>query len=355
MAKIIYGVSGEGSGHSSRARLITEYLIGKGHEVKIVSYDRGYRNLSGDFDVLEIVGLTIVSEDNEVSKLKTIAANLTKLPEGTRAFNSLRGLFKQFSPECVISDFEPTTAYLANHYKLPLISLDNQHRMRYMDYVCPDELKQEAFVTETVIRAMVPKPWVSLITTFHFGPLKNSHSFLFPPILRKNILALGTTEQDHILVYVTSGFDSLIDCLSSFDREQFIVYGSEHTGQRNNILFKEFSADGFPRDLAACKAVIATAGFTLISEALYLNKPYLAFPMQGQFEQQLNAHMLEKKGYGVRGGKVDEKTIAAFLYQLPKYKTTLSQYPRDANHQIQQKLDELLDDNLKHLLAFKPQ
>ena len=80
MAKIIYGVSGEGSGHSSRARLIASHLIAKNHSVKIVSYDRGYRNLKDDFDCLEIVGLSIVSVDNEVSKLKTISANLAKIP-----------------------------------------------------------------------------------------------------------------------------------------------------------------------------------------------------------------------------------------------------------------------------------
>ena len=82
MARIIYGVSGEGSGHSSRARLITSHLLSAGHEVKIVSYDRGFKNLKDDFDVVEIIGLSIVSIDNEVSKLKTLTANLAKLPKG---------------------------------------------------------------------------------------------------------------------------------------------------------------------------------------------------------------------------------------------------------------------------------
>lgn len=44
---------------------------------------------------------------------------------------------------------------------------------------------------------------------------------------------------------------------------------------------------GFLQDLASAKAVMATAGFTLISESLQLGKPYLAMPMDGQYEQQL--------------------------------------------------------------------
>jgi uncharacterized protein (TIGR00661 family) len=39
---------------------------------------------------------------------------------------------------------------------------------------------------------------------------------------------------------------------------------------------------------------MATAGFTLISEALHLKKPYLALPMIGQFEQAINAVFLEE-------------------------------------------------------------
>ena len=45
MAKIVYGVSGEGSGHSSRARVMIKHLEKLGHAVKVVSYDRGYNNL----------------------------------------------------------------------------------------------------------------------------------------------------------------------------------------------------------------------------------------------------------------------------------------------------------------------
>src|SRR6185369_12152091 len=48
---------------------------------------------------------------------------------------------------------------------------------------------------------------------------------------------------------------------------------------------KKRSLDGFLRDLSGAKAVIANAGFSLISEGLYLDKPYLAIPVKNQFEQ----------------------------------------------------------------------
>ncbi len=353
MAKIIYGVSCEGSGHSSRARLIANHLIAQNHEIKIVSYDRGHRNLKDDFDCLEIVGLSIVSVDNEVSKLKTISANLAKFPEGRNALSKLRRLFHDFSPDCVITDFEPCTAYLASHYELPLISIDNQHRMRYMSYQRPENLGKDAALTELVIKAMVPRPWVSLITSFHTGAPKNDHSFIFPPILRESILALAPERQGHILVYVTSGFESLISVLEKFSREIFFVYGYDREDTIGNIVYKPFSPVDFPRDLSTAKAVIATAGFTLMSEALYLGKPYLAFPMQGQFEQHLNAHMLEVSGYGAQGHTTDEATLATFLYKLPDYIQNLQNYPREGNQQILDKLDYLLENEMTNLSEHK--
>ncbi len=64
MARIVYGVSGEGSGHSSRAQEMMEHLEAQGHTIKAVSYDRGYQNLKDRFDVMETEGLHIASEDN---------------------------------------------------------------------------------------------------------------------------------------------------------------------------------------------------------------------------------------------------------------------------------------------------
>ena len=43
MANILYGVNGEGSGHSSRAGEVITHLEAQGHRVHVASFDRGYR------------------------------------------------------------------------------------------------------------------------------------------------------------------------------------------------------------------------------------------------------------------------------------------------------------------------
>ena len=321
------------------------HLASAGHTVKAASYDRGYRNLASDFDVLEIEGLHIRSVDNKISVVETFADNLSRLSDGIRKLSELRTLFHEFEPDCVITDFEPMTAYLANHYELPLITIDNQHRMRYIDYEKPPHSEVDAQATKTIIRAMVPRPDVSLVTAFCFGETRNDRTFLFPPILRRAVLDKQPSVGGHILVYMTSGFDSCLDELREFVRESFLVYGYDRTEVDGPLTFRPFSRNGFLDDLASAKAVIATAGFTLISEAICLRKPYLAMPMQGQFEQELNGFQLGRLGYGKSVAEVDRESIGDFLYRLPDYREQLEEYQPGDNSEIKAKLDELLADD----------
>jgi len=346
LAKIVYGVSGEGSGHSSRSREMLTHLQQLGHRVKVVSYDRGYANLKDDFDVFETEGLHIASLDNRVSKVKTFTDNLQRLSKGHKKLQAMRKqLFKKFQPNCVITDFEPMTAYLANHYDLPLITIDNQHRLRYMSYPCPAHLQAERRMTTTIIRAMVPRPDVSLVTTFYYGATKNNRTFFFPPILRQEILSLQPFYGEHILIYLTSGFETFLRKLKSFSHETFIVYGAGKEGADGHLTFKSFSKTDFLHDLASCKAVMATAGFTLMTESFYLRKPYLAMPMRGQFEQEINGFLMALLKYGINLRRVTIEAVGNFLYRLPEFAENLKTYRAQDNSAIKARLSELLADN----------
>ena len=344
MARIVYGLSGEGSGHSSRARVMMTHLQRLGHTVKAVSYDRGYANLKDHFDVFETEGLHIASDDNRVNKVKTFTDNLKRLPRGRHKLNELRRtLFKSFEPHAVITDFEPMTAYLAHHYELPLISIDNQHRLRYMQFNCPAALQHDCMLTKNIVRAMVPSPDVALVTTFYQGEPLNDRTFLFPPILREEVLALKPQIQEHVLVYLTSGFESFIEILKKYPHQRFIVYGCNKDAREEHLLYKMPSREGFLQDLATCRAVMATAGFTLISEALHLRKPYLALPMVGQFEQEINAHFLSQLGYGINLRNIRPDAVEDFLHRLPELTRKLATYLSEGNRAILDRLAALTE------------
>jgi uncharacterized protein (TIGR00661 family) len=141
-----------------------------------------------------------------------------------------------------------------------------------------------------------------------------------PPIIRPAVRALEAHTGEDILVYSTSGKgeEHLREVLGKFGEQRFCVYGFNKRGEYDNCIFKERSTESFLADLAAARGVIASAGFSLLSECLHLKKPMCVLPVAGQYEQMINAHYVQKLGLGIASESLDEETLARFLDGLDK-------------------------------------
>ena len=143
---------------------------------------------------------------------------------------------------------------------------------------------------------------------------------------------------------MTSPAPELTKLLASI-RRPFVAYGFGRKGKVGNITYKTPSLDGFFKDLISAKAIIANAGFSLVTEALHLGKPYLAVPVKHQFEQIFNAYWLQKMGYGAHWEELDKDRAESFLYNLPIYNEKLRDYPRHGNAALLRKLDTLISEH----------
>jgi len=342
MANILYGVNGEGSGHSTRAKEVISHLQQQGHKLHVVSFDRGLRNLSESFPVKEIFGLSLTYVNNRVRYKRTLASNLIKAPRAARSLKALSHLVDEENIELVITDFEPLTCHVGHRKRLPVIAIDNQHAITNTVVSLPRGFRRDVAAVRLVTRMMTPHADAYFVLSFFPAPVKRRNTFLFPPIVRQEVLSARAQTGDYVLVYVTSPARELAALLKQV-RCKFVAYGFGAEGQDGNILFKKPSMDGFLRDLAAAKAVIANAGFSLVSEALYLGKPYLAMPVKNQFEQTFNAYYVDKLGYGAWWQELGKEQIESFLFNLPVYAENLQSYPRAGNGAILAKLDELID------------
>ncbi len=341
MANILYGVNGEGAGHSTRAREVIAHLLRQGHTVHVASFDRGLQNLSGDFEVTEIYGLRFAYVNNRVRYNRTIAKNLFGAPKAAHSIHRLMELAEEWQVQLVITDFEPLTCHVGHRKHLPVITIDNQHCLTNTAVTYPKEFARDAAAAKLVCRLMTPRPDASLVTSFFTPRVKKAGTFLFPPILREEILKAKATEGEAVLVYVTSPAPALAKTLAAV-RGQFIAYGFGREGREGNILFKKPSLEGFLADLVAAKAIIANAGFSLVTEALHLAKPYLAVPVAHQFEQTFNAYWLARMEYGAWWEDLNKELVESFLYNLPLYREKLRDYPRQGNDALFAKLDELI-------------
>lgn len=343
MANILYGVNGEGAGHSTRAREVLTHLVAQGHRVHVASFDRGLENLKDQFEVTEIYGFRFAYVNNRVRYERTIAKNLVTVPHARKSLSILDDLVEARQINLVITDFEPLTCHIAHKRRLPVISIDNQHCLTNAAVSYPKQYRRDAAAAKLVTRLMTPRANAYLVISFFTAPIRKPNTFLFPPLLRQEILRATPTQRDHVLVYVTSPAPTLAKLLASV-RCRFIAYGFGREGisEEGNVTFKKPSLEGFFADLVSCRAVIANSGFSLLTEALHLGKPYLAVPVSHQFEQIFNAYWVEKSGYGAYWDDLNKERIESFLYNLPDYREALSAYPRAGNQALFSKLDQLI-------------
>ncbi len=341
MANILYGVNGEGAGHSTRSKEVIRHLLHRGHAVHVASFDRGLRNLSADFEVTEIYGLRLAYVQNQVRYRKTVFRNMLSVPSAARSLRKLRRLARHWKIDLVVTDFEPLSYHVGHHEGLPVISIDNQHALTHARIEYPRQYRRDALAARLVARAMVPHADEALITTFFPVQLKHKRAYAMPPILRQEVLDIQPRQGSYALVYVTSPADELAALLKRI-RYPFICYGFNREGTDGNLTFKKPGMAAFLADLAGCGAVIANSGFSLTCEALHLGKPYLAIPVRHQFEQLLNACNIARLGYGAHWDELNQERIESFLFNVERFRENLRNYPRQDNSALFAKLDELI-------------
>src|ERR1700693_5828497 len=172
MANILYGVNGEGAGHSTRAKEVLSHLVARGHTVHVASFDRGLRNLKEHFDVTEIFGFRFAYVNNRVRYKRTIAKNLLTVPQAAKSLSRLKSLGEEWKTDLIITDFEPLTCHVGHKKRLPVISIDNQHCLTNAVVSYPKQYRRDAAAAKIVTRLMTPRANAYLVISFFSAPVR---------------------------------------------------------------------------------------------------------------------------------------------------------------------------------------
>ncbi|UJR16823.1 hypothetical protein I4U23_003722 [Adineta vaga] len=378
--RILYGIVGEGLGHSTRSKVTLEILMNEGHHVKVVVSNRAYKFLHDSFsnryprcaeattdkaaiDIVEIEGLTMQYVNNVFDEKASVLHTMQRMP--TMLNKNLGAYYRNLTfwrPQAVISDFDSFAYMFAKAHGLSILSIDNQHVVQRC--VIPDEARESdprSFNTyKNFVKVKLPSCDHYIITGF-FTPEKRekykSKTTLVPPILRQAILDVKTipAEQgEHFLVYQSSKSDTtLLSTLAAFG-EKCIVYGLGREEIIGNLHLKGFSEQGFVDDLACAKGVIANDGLSLMNEAISLQRPFFSVPVENQYEQVLNAWYLQKLGYGVFSDKIELNALKKWAENIPQYASALSNYHHDSNLQLYKTVKRVLAEFSTRFIWWDP-
>ena len=265
-------------------------------------------------------------------------------------------IIEDFKPGAVISDFESFSYLYARTHDVPVFSIDNQQVLNRCEI--PAEVlegeRRDFEIVKAFVKAKLPFCDHYFIATFFQPPIRKARTTLHAPILRPSILSATPTNGEHLLVYQTVRENTaLIEALSNLDRDVHI-YGMRRDAtedqREGNLVYRPFGEQTFIDDLASAHSVIASAGFTLMGECVFLGKPLLAVPLEGQFEQVFNARYLAHLGYGAEAKTLNDEVVRAFMAQVPQFREALVGFAHDANRSLFKALQTHLDQAAAGLL-----
>ncbi len=313
MARIVYALSGQGRGHGSRVEAMTEELRRRGHTVTFACGGPARaRLLARGEAVTPVPALVQRFRGNHLDIAATAFANARTVLGGVRVVRETAAALDALAPDLVVSDFEAFAPRAARRLGLPVVSLCRQEVITETRYRLPPEQRMGALFISAVVGTLVPRRGIArrIVTTLADAPLRHPErageaggAALVGPIFRDAVLAARPSVGEHLVAYlnVSRGLDATLAALAA-SGVPVRLYGVSPPDTAVRAPSLTFCAagddDAFLADLASARAVVSTAGFTLLSECLHLGKPVLALPNGGIFEQTFNALQLERVGAG---------------------------------------------------------
>jgi uncharacterized protein (TIGR00661 family) len=305
---IFYGLPGEGLGHAIRTISILEKLNPE-IEVHVFTWGEAYDFFKNENykNLHKIADLPFGRDKNGCISVGKTFCNFIKFTKNyKKSFNEIKKLATEIKPDLIISDFEPILPRVGRKLKIPYISIDNQHKFSrcYADDVSL-KLKFYCWVMGLYTEFLVPNPDKAVVSTFYHTAIKKlSHKTVLTNCFMRKLLEETKPKDDNfILVYykISSG-DKLLHELKKISNIYKIkVYGcpKDRRNFTNNFEYHDIKNEEFIKDLANCSYLFCSSGNQLLGEAVFYGKPIFTVPEINQAEQFINAHFIEKLGFGV--------------------------------------------------------
>jgi len=330
--KYLFIVQGEGRGHMTQAISLFNMLTSAGHAVPQVIVGKSKRRKIPDFfykqltncEVLTVESPNFITDRNNKSiKIgATLIANVRKIPTFRKSLKIIDQKVKEYQPDVIINFYD----FLGGMYKYTFsqschfVSIAHQYLAIHNDFPFAKGKIWDRASLKFGNRITALGSDKILALSFSEGYNKSAKITITPPLLRKDLKALNTEDQDFILVYMVN--DGYAEEVYNFHKKhpQIKLHcfwdrksASETEVVDETLTFHQISDIKFLKKMAECKAYASTAGFESICEAMYLGKPVMMVPVAKQYEQACNALDAYQAGAGIFSNSFDIKKLIDYL------------------------------------------
>jgi uncharacterized protein (TIGR00661 family) len=332
--KFFFIVQGEGRGHMTQAIALEDMLLSSGHQVVQVLVGKSerrkipsffYEKIKAPIETFESPNFVTDKKNKSINIPQTLWHNLKKQKVFFANMKKIDNYVKSSTPDVIVNFYDLLGGLYYGLYKpkIKFVTVGHQYFLQHPKFQYPKGRYIERFLVNLNTNLTSWGAHKKLALSFREEPdFKNIH--VVPPLLRKEILEVIPVQGDYLLGYTVNhgyGEDVLawhaknrdIKIHFFWDNPQIEVEYSPHP----NITFHQLDDKKFIEKMKNCKGYISSAGFESICEAMYLGKPVMMIPTEGQFEQECNALDAVKSGAGISSTAFD---LDKFLDYLPKHK-----------------------------------
>ncbi len=349
--RFVFLVQGEGRGHMTQALALSQMLLEDGHDISHVFVGNSNRRvvpayfkekIDSPVTLLQSPNFVTDKNNKSIQLVPTILQNLQRTGLYLSELKKIHKVIVEDKPDMVINFYDMFGGLYCLRYrpKVPWVVVAHQFLAEHPDFKFVPGRRFDTLMFRLL-------NWISgyrarLYLALSFRPYRKHDGLtIVPPLLRKEIKALNSTNGEYIHGYLLN--DGYSDEIMQWHHRNADVAleffwdkkgAEEVTKIDDHLTFHKINDVKFLKKMAGSKAYVSTAGFESICEAMYLGKPIMMVPVEGHFEQACNAIDAVDSGAGVSHDTFDLDVLMNYLPHHKDVSSTFKDWADSSNKMI---------------------
>ena len=369
--RVVFIVQGEGRGHLTQAISLGQILRRAGHQVAevLVGQAEG-REIPAFFsEQIHVPIHTFLSPNLIYDRRKgnivvgrTIRTHLLRIKKYAASLGVIHTQVQMVQPDLIVNFYE----VLAGLYKIthqpaaPMVCVAHQYLLLHPQFPFPKNSWLDRRIVNFNTRLTALGASRKFALSFRrFAETENTVGLtIVPPLLRHEIRDLRPRSDDFTLVYLTHSSLS----------QQIIAWHEQHPElplhcfwdnpnapdvQRvdDTLTFHRLNGPKYLHLMETCRALVTTAGFESVCEAMYLGKPVLMVPVPKHFEQACNAIDGVLSGAGASARTFDLSVLTDFLPYFQSPQAEFQNWCHETDHLFVKHLEAVVNEVEEEVLV----